>query len=158
MIQIRRFEPRDAASVKKLISEIMDSEFQDEKPAFSFEDLNALNEFYGALGEAFFVAEDGKKLVGTVGVKREDERVALIQRIFVDPEYRHKKVGLQLLNRAIEFCGEVGYQDLVFKTTSRMTGAIDLFKKRGFQSRAKVNLGRLELLKLTFPLKKELTR
>lgn len=158
MTQIRRFENRDAESVKELVLQIMDSEFRDEKSAFSFEDLDHLKESYGSLGEAFFVAEAGKKLVGTIGVKREDERVALLQRIFVSPEYRNKKVGLRLLNRAIEFCGEVGYRDLVFKTTSRMTGAIDLFKKRGFQTRGKVSLGKLELIKLTFRLAPSLHR
>lgn len=155
MIQIRHFESQDAEAVKRLITGIMDSEFQDEKAAFAFDDLDALQDSYGSLGEAFFVAEDDKRLVGTVGVKREDERVALIRRIFVSPDYRGKKVGLQLLNRAIAFCEEVGYRDLIFKTTSRMTGAIELFKKRGFQSRAKVNLGSLELVKLTFPLKRD---
>lgn len=131
----------------------MDEEFREDKAAFSFEDLDAIGESYGALGEAFFVAEDEGHVVGTIGVKREDERTALIRRIFVGPAFRKKKVGLQLLNRAIEFCQEVGYQELIFKTTSRMIHAIDLFRKRGFQPRAKIPMGQLELMKLTYGVK-----
>ncbi len=131
----------------------MDSEFQAEKAAFAFEDLDELNNSYGNLGEAFFVAEEGKRIIGTVGVKRENERVALLRRIFVDPEYRKKKIGLRLLNRAVEFCEEVGYRELVFRTTSRMVGAIELVQRQGFQPRAKVPMGQIELLKFTRSLK-----
>ena len=154
MVQIRRFESRDCESVKKLIDQIMDQEFQQEKAAFSVDDLDALQTSYGKLGEAFFVAEEGKKLIGTVGVKREDDRIALIRRIFVAPEYRKKQIGLRLLNRALDFCEEVGYRELVFKTTSRMSGAIELMRKAGFQSRAKVQMGPVELLKFSLSLEK----
>ena len=153
MVQIRRFESKDADEVKRLINEIMNLEFLEDRPAFSFEDLDNLRDAYSQLGEAFFIAEDGKKIIGTVGVKREDDRIALIRRIFVSPAYRNKRIGLQLLNRAIEFCQEVGYQELIFQTTSRMADAIKLMRKRGFQSRAKVPLGSVELLKLSLSIK-----
>lgn len=153
MVQIRRFEPKDAEAVKKLILEIMNGEFKEEKAAFSWEDLNQLTEAYGGFGEVFFVAEEDHEIIGTIGVKREDERIALIRRIFVDPSYRNKKIGYRLLSQAIEFCEEVGYRELVFKTTSRMTGSIELVKKLGFQARARVPMGQLELLKLSFSIK-----
>ena len=153
MIQIRRFLPEDEAEIVRLIGQIMDGEFQEDKAAFPMIDLEALKDSYNRLGEAFFVADDGGKVVGTVGIKREDDRVALLRRIFVAPPYRKRKIGLQLLNRAIAFCEEVGYQELIFKTTSRMANAIELIRKRGFQSRAKVPMGTLELLKYSLSLK-----
>lgn len=153
VIQIRRFERQDGKAVKDLIHHVMDGEFQEEKVVFSFDDLDAISESYGQLGEAFFVAEEGKKIVGTIGVKREDDRKALLRRMFVSPEHRKRKIGLELLNRAIEFCEEVGYRELVLKTTSRMADAIELVQKRGFQSRAKVPMGRVELLKFSLSLK-----
>ena len=152
MIQIRNFESGDAEAVKQLIGKIMDDEFQEEKAVFSSSDLDAIPQSYGKSGEAFFIAEDGNRVVGTVGIKREDDRVALVRRIFVDPQYRNQKIGYQLLDRAVEFCEERGYRELVFKTTSRMTGAIELFKKKGFQSRAKVPMGEVELLKFVLSL------
>ena len=152
MVQIRRFTEPDGGAVKKLITGIMDGEFREEKAALSLEDLQNLEASYGNFGEAFFVAEDSKKIIGTIAVKREDDRIALIRRIFVAPEYRKKQIGLRLLNRAIEFGKEVGYRELIFKTTSRMSAAIELVKKRGFQSRAKVPLGRMELLKFSLSL------
>jgi len=153
VIKIRRYTPEDVPAIKALIQEIMKREFKEDCAAFPSQDLDALQDSRGKLGEGFFVAEDKKRIVGTVGVKREDERVAFLRRIFVDPGYRKRKIGLQLLNRAIEFCEEVGYQELIFKTTSRMTGAIELVQKRGFQSRAKVSMGHIELLKFSYSLK-----
>lgn len=155
MVQIRHFERKDAEAVKRLITEIMDREFREEKAALSLEDLETLEDSYRNFGEAFFVAEKGRRIVGTVGVKREDERIALIRRIFVDRPYRKKQIGRRLLGRAIQFCKEVGYRELIFKTTSRMVGAIELVKKLGFQSRAKVPLGRLELLKFSLSLEEK---
>ena len=155
MVQIRRFAAGDETAVLRLVQQIMDGEFKEDKAAFPTADLEALHDAYGKLGEAFFVAEDNKKIVGTVGIKREDDRVALLRRIFVDPIYRKKKIGLELLNRAIEFCEEVGYRELIFKTTSRMANAIELVRKRGFQSRAKVPMGNLELLKYSLSIKND---
>ena len=152
MVQIRRFSTGDKESIKKLISSIMDREFQADKEAFSIEDLENLEKHYGNFGEAFFVAEDGNGIIGTAAVKREDDRIALIRRIFVSPDYRKKQIGLRLLTRAVEFCREVGYQELIFRTTSRMTAAIALVKKQGFQSRAKIPMGQLELLKFALSL------
>lgn len=152
MVQIRRFQPRDGEAVKKLITQIMDGEFQGEKSAFSLDDLESLEDSYGNPGEAFFVAEDKGQIVGTAGVKRENDRVALVRRIFVVPEYRNKQIGFRLLNHAIEFCREVGYRELVFKTTSRMAAAIEFVKKQGFESRAKIPVGGVELLKFSLSL------
>ncbi len=152
VVQIRRLQGEDAEAVKKLITGIVDGEFREEKSALSLGDLENLEASYGNFGEAFFVAEEGRKIIGTVAVKREDNRIALLRRIFVAPEYRMRQIGLRLLDRAIEFCKEVGYRELIFKTTSRMSAAIELVKKRGFQSRAKVPLGQVELLKFSLSL------
>ena len=152
MVQIRRFEIDDKEPIKKLITGIMDVEFLEDKVAFSVDDLENLENHYGNFGEAFFVAEDGKKIVGTAAVKREYNRISLIRRIFVAPDYRKKRIGFRLLHRAIEFCKEVGYRELTFRTTSRMTAAIELMKKQGFQSRARVPMGGVELLKFTLSL------
>ena len=152
MLQIRRFETPDKEAIRKLIGQIMDGEFREDKVAFSFEDVDDLDKHYGNFGEAFFIAEEGGRIVGTTGVKREDDRIALIRRIFVAPEYRKKQIASRLLSRAIDFCREVGYRELTFRTTSRMTAAIELVKKQGFQSRAKVPMGQMELLKFTLSL------
>jgi len=126
MITIRRSIKEDDASVVALISGIMDSEFHDAKHAYPIEDVECIEKAYGGIGEAFFVALDNqsRKVVGTVAIKKESSRVALLRRLFVAPTHRNLKIGKRLIDRALEFCREVGYEEVVFKTTSRMSGAI----------------------------------
>ncbi|HXV27345.1 MAG TPA: GNAT family N-acetyltransferase [bacterium] len=153
MITIRRYATGDEAQVKTLVTAIMNSEFHDSKAAYPTEDLENISHTYGGLGEAFFVACDGDNIVGTVGIKKEDDRVALLRRLFVAQPYRHQQIGLKLIDRALQFCAEVGYDELIFKTTSTMKRAIEICKKRGFVQRAKLNLGQLELMKFSLPVR-----
>ena len=157
MITIRRSVPEDDAEVVDLISTIMDSEFHDAKHAYPIEDVECIEKAYGGIGEAFFVAMDNKshKVVGTVAIKKEDDRVALLRRLFVAPTHRNLKIGKRLIDRALEFCREVGYEEVVFKTTSKMSGAIDLCCKNGFVQRAHIVLGPIELIKLSLSLRKD---
>lgn len=153
MITIRRFSPEDEKSVLHLITSIMNEEFKDEKDAYPPADIENIRANYGNLGEAFFVAADKDKIIGTVGIKKEDSRVALMRRLFVSPEYRGRKIGMKLIERVVQFCQEVGYQEIVFKTTSRMAGANEVCQKAGFIQRAKLALGAVELLKFAFSIR-----
>jgi len=152
-ITIRRFRQEDKALIKNLISEIMAHEFKEAQNVYPTGDIEELEKAYGNIGDVFFVAEDGDRLIGTVAIKKEDERVALLRRLFVSTQYRKKQIGLKLLERALKFCQEVGYQELVFKTTSQMQGAIQLCQKKGFIQRAKIQLGDTELLKYVLSLR-----
>ncbi len=153
MISIRRIAQGDELEVKRLISSIMNDEFKESAAAYPTDDLDQIEKIYGGLGEAFFVALlDSKKIVGTVAIKKEDGRVALMRRLFVDKAHRKQQIGVKLIDRVLLFCDEVGYDEVIFKTTSRMEGAIKLCQKKGFVQRAKLQLGPMELLKFALPL------
>ncbi|MBI4395320.1 MAG: GNAT family N-acetyltransferase, partial [Candidatus Omnitrophica bacterium] len=130
-------------------------EFPKERASFPIDDLDDISSCYGKLGEAFFVALDHGKVIGTVAVKQEDARTAMLRRLFVDSKHRRQKIGFQLVDRAIEFCREVGYDELIFKTTSNMNSAVQLCEKKGFVPKAKLNLGQVQLLKFALFLKNE---
>lgn len=157
MITIRRSIKEDDVAVVELVSGIMDNEFHDARHAYPIEDVECIEKAYGGIGEAFFVAVDNKshKVVGTVAIKKEDSRVALLRRLFVAPTHRNLKIGKRLIDRALEFCREVGYEEVVFKTTSRMSGAIDLCRRNGFVQRAHIVLGPVELIKLSLCLRED---
>ena len=152
-ITIRRFRKEDKPLVKELIDEIMVQEFKESANAYPTTDIDEIEKAYGNIGDVFFVAEEGNSLIGTVAIKKEDERVALLRRLFVSSRFRKKQIGLKLLERALKYCQEVGYQELVFKTTSQMQGAIQLCQKKGFVQRAKIQLGNTELLKYVLSLR-----
>ncbi len=151
-ISIRKYRSGDESAIKSLVVSIMGGEFREDAAAYPTEDLESIEKSYGKIGDIFFVAEAGPRVIGTVAIKKEDDRIALLRRLFVDPEFRNQKLGVKLIDRALEFCREVGYQELVFRTTSRMEGAIRLCQKKGFTQRAKIQLGEFELLKFTLHL------
>lgn len=153
MITIRRFSAGDEAGVKGLITEIMSGEFGADQAAYPTDDIEHIDHTYGKLGEAFFVAVDGDDVIGTVGIKKEDDRIALMRRLFVAPAYRNQQLGLKLIDRALQFCEEMGYQEVIFRTTSNMKRAIDICKKRGFVQRARIQLGPLELFKFSMSIR-----
>ena len=153
MITIRRYSPGDEVSIKQLITEIMNGEFRDDTAAYPTDDIQDIDRTYGNLGEAFFVAVDGEKIIGSVAIKKEDERVALLRRLFVASDYRNRQIGLKLIDRALQFCQEVGYDEVIFKTTSRMERAANVCKKRGFIQRAKLSLGPIDLLKFSLSIR-----
>lgn len=152
-LTIRRFSAQDQASVVNLISSIMNSEFQEDRQAYPLEDLRDIASTYGGVGEAFFVAVNGSHdVIGTVGIKQEDGRVALLRRLFVAESFRKQKLGKNLINEAMKFCDSVGYDEVIFKTTSRMKAASLMCQKCGFVQRAKVQLGAIELIKFSYLL------
>jgi GNAT superfamily N-acetyltransferase len=154
-IEIRKYKKDDAQGVKDLVERILKNEFPAESAAYPSNDLKDISGHYGKLGEAFFVAVSSDEIIGTAGVKREDERTALLRRLFVSSGFRGRQLGKRLVDRAVEFAREVGYEEMIFKTTSTMEKAVQLGTKKGFLPRARLNLGSVELLKFVLPLKGE---
>ena len=153
MIEIRKIQKNEEAAAKKLITSVMEGEFPEAAASYPVADLDPIRDHYGALGEAFFVAVDGDDVVGTAAVKRDDERTALLRRIFVSPKCRKQKIGYRLIQRAIEFCSEVGYQEVVLKTTADMKAANKLCLENGFQEKARIPVGPTFLIKYALFLK-----
>lgn len=152
-ITIRRFTDGDGPAVRALIEGIMGREFQEAQGAYPTDDLNDIGANYGGLGNAFFVAECSEGIIGTVAIKKEDERRGLLRRLFVAAPFRNLRLGQRLVERALEFGREAGYSEVFFKTTSQMESAISLCEKCGFSQRAKLDLGSVELFKYAISLR-----
>lgn len=153
MFTIRKFVPDDVGQIQDLISTIMETEYPEQKDTYPLDDLKDISKVYGNIGEAFFVALFGDEVVGTIAVKKEDERTAFLRRIFVKKEYRNRRYGARLIEEAIKFCTVVGYQEIIFKTTTNMSSAFRLCESKGFVEKARIDLGGIELLKYALFLK-----
>lgn len=149
MITVRRAIEKDDEAIREMIASITETELPEQDRSYIGPDVREVSKFYAGQGEAFFVAVDGEQVVGTVGVKQEDDRVALMRRIFVRPQYRKQRVGTRLIEKVVSFCSEMGYEEIIFKTTSRMKEAGALCEANHFLRRAAIQLGELELFKFT---------
>ena len=144
-MQIRPIQSKDEKQVKKLISDILSKEFEFGHNAYSYGDLDSIDKVYGGEREGFFVLEEKGKIAGTVGVKEESKKTAIIRRLFVVPSFRGKGYGSLLIDRALDFCKEKDYHELVFHAATPMKSAIDLCGSRGFKEKEKLVLGGVDI-------------
>lgn len=146
-MQIRPLQPKDREQVKELISGILSKEFKFGHSAYPYGDLDSIDKVYGGRREGFFVLEDNSKVVGTVGVKEESKKTAIIRRLFVDSSRRRKGFGGLLIDRALDYCRQRGYHEVVFHAATSMKSAIDLCGSRGFKEKEKLVLGGVDIVK-----------
>ena len=150
MIEIRKIHRTECRQAKELIEAVMSGEFLGNSNSYPTEDLSDIFKFYGNVGDAFFVAVANGSVIGTVAVKKESDRVAILRRFLVAPSHRGQKIGLQLIERVLDFCKEVGYQEVVVKTTAAMKRAIDVCKQVGFQERGHIELGPIQIARYAY--------
>lgn len=149
---IRPYNTKDSVGVKALITSILDNEFGREKDLYPTSDLDNISISYGGHRDIFYVLVDNDKIIGTIAIKEDDRNTALLRRVFVDTVYRGRGLGLQLLKKAIDFCIEKKYSQIVFRSTDRMVSAIGLCKKSGFVERAHLAMGDIDIYKFTLNL------
>ncbi|NQT90725.1 MAG: GNAT family N-acetyltransferase [Candidatus Omnitrophica bacterium] len=146
-MKIRSFDPQDAEGVKSLISSVMSREYPAEEKAYQYGDLDDVVAAYGSLREKFLVAEEGAEVIGAVGIKEDSSATALLRRLFVHPSHRGRGVGSMLVDTAMDFCKMNGYEEVVFRATSKMTQAINLLAtKKGFAEKEKYLFDDLEIV------------
>lgn len=136
MLKIRHIKQEDNAVVRNLISSIMADEFVESTLSYSIDDLANTYEQYSGNNEVFYVAEEAAgQIVGTVGIKSDTARTALLRRLFLKKEFRGKGYGSKLLKRALEFCKKHGYKKVLFKGTDAMAAACKTCIKNGFNEK-----------------------
>ena len=140
-MQIRKFTETDGPKIKELILSILEKEYPFDRKAYSDTDLENIYASYSGPRDTFFVIEKDGRIIATAGIKEDSGHIALLRRVFVDPDERRKGYGSNLLDETIKFCREAGYKELAFRTTSKMVQAIELCKKKGFKEIEKIDLG-----------------
>ena len=149
---LRAFKQEDAGGVKELILGILTKEYPFDRSAYSDSDLEKIAETYGGEKDAFFIIEEGRDVVGTVGVKKESDDEAILRRLFVDVKHRKHGYGVELLNKAIDFCRSKGYKRIYFRCTGRMADAMKLCMKKGFRETEKLEVSGFNIHKLELGL------
>lgn len=132
-VKIRTAVPGDTLLVQELIKGVMSEEFPDDCKAFAYYDIDDPASYYGGPKDTFLVAEKDGEIIGTVAIKEDAPDTALLRRVFVKKAHRGKGYGDMLLKKAMEFCFTNQYQNVVFRGTDKMQGALQLCLKRGFK-------------------------
>jgi putative acetyltransferase len=123
---------QDFENGKKLFEEYahtlnVDLSFQN----FSKE-LETIDKQYNHPEGALLLVQDGKNAVGCAGVRKLDDEIAELKRMYVQNAYRGYQIGLRLLERSIELARELGYQKIRLDTLENMRKAQELYRSFGF--------------------------
>jgi GNAT superfamily N-acetyltransferase len=90
-------------------------------------------EAYNTSKDQVFLASHGTQIVGTIAVSALSRYIVQIRWFLVHPDFRGLGLGKKLLNEALAFCREKGFQKVYLMTTNKQVTAADLFRKVGFR-------------------------
>jgi ribosomal protein S18 acetylase RimI-like enzyme len=118
----------DLSIVRELITEYANSLGVD----LSFQDLDHELATLDAFYELILLARDETRAAGCVALRRIDDAICEMKRLYVRPSFRGHDLGRKLAERVIDEAGQRGYQRMRLDTLPTMTAAIPLYRSLGF--------------------------
>lgn len=95
-------------------------------------ELETIRHQYNKPQGALLLACDSGVFIGCSGVRRFDQEIAELKRMYVKNEYRGYHIGTNLLQRSIDAAKELGYKRIRLDTLEDMVKAKQLYKSFGF--------------------------
>lgn len=83
-------------------------------------------------GRLYLLIDDGKS-AACIALRKIEEGICEMKRLYVKPEYRGRKYGNLLAKKIIDDAKELGYKKMRLDTIgSKMTSAMEIYKSLGF--------------------------
>jgi len=95
-------------------------------------EINNLIEMYSHPEGGLILAYAEAAAIGVVGIRKFENDVCELKRMYVKNEYRGKGIGKELLDSAIKLAGTLNYKAIKLDTLESMKSAIKLYFGRGF--------------------------
>jgi GNAT superfamily N-acetyltransferase len=99
---------------------------------YQYEFDNLLSVYGEPDGRLYVVYLEGK-LAGCVALKKISDDICELKRLFVRDEYRKFGLGSILMQKIIDDARATGYKKMYLDTLQRLTAALNLYKKFGFE-------------------------
>ncbi len=97
------------------------------------EEISNLPGEYSRPEGCILVALAGDGPAGCVALRKLEENICEMKRLYVRPEFRGLKLGRRLAKRVIDEAKKIGYGRMRLDTVSGMTEAITLYRSLGFK-------------------------
>ena len=101
-------------------------------PAGYEADLTRIPSAYGRAGGAFWVLEDGGRVVGTVAVVPRSPTDVEIKRVYLDPTLRGKGRGTALVETALAWAAARGFRRVALWSDVKFTRSHGMYDRLGF--------------------------
>ncbi|MDR5589769.1 GNAT family N-acetyltransferase [Christiangramia sp. SM2212] len=135
--KIREIKPEDNQQVKDLIRSVL-VEMGVPKVGTAYEDkaLDDMTLTYEGERREYFVVEENSKIIGGAGIAPLtglETEVCELQKMYFLPEARGRGIGMQMINKCIDFGREHGFTKCYIETLPYMENARRLYDKNGFE-------------------------
>ena len=93
-------------------------------------------------GNLWIALNDNGEVVGSIGLQKKTNEVAVLKKFFVYKDYRGKEVGLGigLYEALLDFAKKQGFYKVILDTPSKATRSHSFYKKVGFKKIDKEDL------------------
>jgi putative acetyltransferase len=96
------------------------------------EELAELKTMYKVPYGGIILCKAENQIIGCVGIRKIDNEIAELKRMFIKPAFQGKGTGRELLQKAVEFAWLLNYKIIRLDTLNYMTPVIKLYKSYGF--------------------------
>jgi putative acetyltransferase len=142
MINITPIQAHQVETAKYVISAVAQRIFVPEKTVQDFYDvleeeheLHDVDNYQQAYVEnqgLFLVVLDDEKLIGTGAIKKLDEDIAELKRLWLLEEYHGQKIGYQVISQLLDFARTHGYKKVRLQTSQKQERAVRFYTRLGF--------------------------
>ena len=143
MITIRRIEPHEVSIAKDLIYRVAYRVFNDTRPleesvAFyesreTLADMDDIPQTYFESDGTFLVMTDEDRIIGTGAIRKLDDRICELKRVWLLFEYHGRGLGYRMIQELLAFAREKGYQKMRLETDrDNQHRAYELYRRLGF--------------------------
>ncbi len=108
------------------------------------EELYSLNKMYALPYGGIILVKDHESFIGCAGVRKINESIAELKRMYINPSYQKNGIGKLLLKKALELAIKCNYKKIRLDTLKNMHTAIHLYKIAGFYEIAPYYLNPIE--------------
>jgi GNAT superfamily N-acetyltransferase len=95
-------------------------------------ELVSIAQMYGPPHGALFVLYDNDTAIGCLGLRKIDDGVGELKRMYIREQYTKTGLGKMLLDQSIAVAKGYGYQLLRLDTLNTMIPAMKFYEKHGF--------------------------
>lgn len=79
------------------------------------------------------VVYQGGQAIGGGAIRKYDDKIAELKRVFVRPEFQGQGIGSKLVSLLMEWAAELGYRRMILETGELLAESCAVYKKLGFQ-------------------------
>lgn len=137
MMKIREIQKSDNKTLAGIIRRSLEAHDL-ARPGTVYTDptTDHLYELFRQPGSVYYVMEDDSGVLGGCGIfptKGLPESHAELVKLYLREEARGKKLGQELMIRALGWARDYGYRHIYLETFSELSSAVGLYKKLGFR-------------------------